>query len=424
MKKLLTVSLLLCSLISFAQIQVTVGGNIFNLKTDTIILAQYTQQGYIDYIKAPVSKKGDFKLTGKLPAKDYYVLRISPNEHLNLILKDGADIKVYGDGKNINYFNNIIGSDESAHMNAFINDLRVFNSKKDSANAYLQKFPDQLDAVNQSFSQIFYEFNAVRQRFIAENPNSPALIPTLQTIDVQKEFAIYESVVNQLVTGFDGSPTIEQLKANFAQLKAQNQAIVALNTIEEQFKWVNDKTIDAAIAELDSTFTNYNINSTDMQTLESLAWDCPFDKGPAVFAARALMLKINPNSASYINPCETVQADENNQRTGAPIVWEYEYDPSEEHDMDYLLGIEQSNSAFANELKLYPNPSNSMITLESAELITKVEISNTLGQVILIDNGAVANIKSFNLKDLPKGLYLIKVYNNDNFAVKQLSLID
>jgi len=224
MKKLLTVSLLLCSLISFAQIQVTVGGNIFNLKADTIILAQYTQQGYIDYIKAPVSKKGDFKLTGKLPAKDYYVLRISPNEHLNLILKDGADIKVYGDGKNINYFNNIIGSDESAHMNAFINDLRVFNSKKDSANAYLQKFPDQLDAVNQSFSQIFYEFNAVRQRFIAENPNSPALIPTLQTIDVQKEFAIYESVVNQLVTGFDGSPTIEQLKANFAQLKAQNQA--------------------------------------------------------------------------------------------------------------------------------------------------------------------------------------------------------
>jgi hypothetical protein len=157
-----------------------------------------------------------------------------------------------------------------------------------------------------------------------------------------------------------------------SQLRIENQAIGTFNVIEEQFKWVNDKTIDAAIAELDSTFTNYNINSTDMQTLESLAWDCPFDKGPAVFAARALMLKINPNSASYINPCETVQADENNQRTGAPIVWEYEYDPSEEHDMDYLLGIEQSNSAFANELKLYPNPSNSMITLESAELITKV----------------------------------------------------
>ena len=206
------------------------------------------------------------------------------------------------------------------------------------------------------------------------------------------------------------------------QLKAQNQAINALNTIEEQFKWVNEKTIDAAIAELYDIFTDYNFNASDMETLEALAWDCPFDKGPAVFAARALMVKLKPNAPSYINVCETVQADENNQRSGAPIVYEYEYDPTEVHDMDELLKQDKSN--FVNELKLYPNPSNSMITLESAELITKVEISNALGQVILIDNGAVANIKSFDLKDLPKGLYLIKVYNNDNFAVKQLSLID
>jgi hypothetical protein len=147
-----------------------------------------------------------------------------------------------------------------------------------------------------------------------------------------------------------------------------------------------------------------------------------FDKGPAVFAARALMLKINPSSASFINACETVQAEANNQRSAAPIVYEYEYDPTEEHDMDELL--KQDNSSFANELKLYPNPSNSMVTLESNELITRVEISNTLGQVMLIDNGPVASKKSLNLKDLPKGLYLIKVYNYDNFAVKQLSLID
>jgi hypothetical protein len=159
-----------------------------------------------------------------------------------------------------------------------------------------------------------------------------------------------------------------------------------------------------------------------MQKLASLAWDCPFDKGPAVFAARALMVKLNSNAPSFINVCETVQTDENNQRSAAPIVYEYEYDPTEEHDMDELL--KQDNSNFVNELKLYPNPSNSVVTLESAESITRVEISNTLGQMILIDNGSANNRKSFNLKDLPKGLYLIKVYNNDSFAVKQLSLID
>lgn len=227
MKHIFALSVLFLSLSLNAQqpINVTVSGNIFGLKADTIILAQFTQMGYVDYIKAPLSKKGDFKLSGKLPAKDYYVLRVSPNEHLNLILRDSADVKVYGDGKNINAFNNIVGSDESSRMNAFVNELRVFNQKKDSANAYIQKFPDQYNQINQSFSQTYYEFNALRQRFINDNNNSPALIPTLSVIDPDKEFAIYESVVNQLIAGFNGSPTIEQVKMNYQQLKAQKQAM-------------------------------------------------------------------------------------------------------------------------------------------------------------------------------------------------------
>lgn len=227
MKYFAALSLLFFSFASSAQkpINVTVSGNIFGLKSDTIVLAQFTTMGYVDYIKAPISKKGDFKLKGKLPAKDYYVLRVSPNEHLNLILRDSADIKVYGDGKNINAFHNIIGSQESSNMNMFVNELRAFNHKKDSANAYLQKFPDQFNAVNQSFSQTYYEFNALRQRFIADNPNSPALIPTLSTLDASKEFAVYESIVNQLIAGFSGSPTVEQVRMNYEQLKAQNQAM-------------------------------------------------------------------------------------------------------------------------------------------------------------------------------------------------------
>lgn len=226
MRQIIALTLILGAFASKAQnpINVTVSGNIFNLKNDTIILSQLTQNGYVDYIKTAVSKKGDFKLKGKLPAKDYYVLRVTPTEHLNLILRDSADVKVYGDGKNITAFHNIIGSDESAKMNMFVNELKAFNQKRDSANAYLQKFPDQLDAVNQSFSPIYYEFNSMKQRFIAENPNSPALIPTLQTIDPTKEFASFESIVNQLVTGFNGSPTIEQVKASYVQIKNQNMA--------------------------------------------------------------------------------------------------------------------------------------------------------------------------------------------------------
>jgi hypothetical protein len=47
-------------------------------------------------------------------------------------------------------------------------------------------------------------------------------------------------------------------------------------------------------------FSNdYDFNTTDMETLDALAWDCPFDKGPAVFAARALMQKLNHRTSLY-----------------------------------------------------------------------------------------------------------------------------
>ena len=223
MRVLFTIAISVSTLFAFGQnpINVKVRGNIFNLATDTIIIAQRTQSGYIDLLKAPISKKGDFKIEGKLPVMDYYVLRVSETEHLNLVLRDKSDIQVYGDGKDINAFSNVIGSDESANMNQFINEIRKFNYLKDSATAYLQQFPDQAKEVNQSFSVASNEFSAKRQQFISQNGNSPALIVVLQTLDVNTEMAMFESVVNQLVTGFNGSPTIDQIKAQFQQMKTQ-----------------------------------------------------------------------------------------------------------------------------------------------------------------------------------------------------------
>lgn len=223
MKVLFTIAISVSTFFAFGQtpINVKVRGNIFNLATDTIIIAQRTQTGYVDILKAPISKKGDFKLEGKLPVMDYYVLRVSPQEHLNLILRNNSDIQVYGDGKDINSFSNIIGSDETVNLNQFINEIRNYNYVKDSATAYLQQFPDKANEVNQSFTVVANEFNAKRQQFISQNSNSPALIAVLQTLDVNNEMAMFESVVKQLIIGFDGSPTVEQIKIQYQQMKAQ-----------------------------------------------------------------------------------------------------------------------------------------------------------------------------------------------------------
>lgn len=224
MRKFIAFTFIISSFSLLAQkpINVTLSGNFFNIKADTIYIAKASQNGLENILKAVVNKKGDFKIAGKLPAADYYVLRVD-NQTLNLILRDKSDIKIYGDGKDIASFNNVIGSDETMNLNAFVTEMRSFNTKKDSANAYLQQHPDQYETVNQSFNRTYQEFNNYKRKFVVDNPNSPALIAVLQTLDVNQEFPAFESIILQLEKGFPESPTVVSFKKDYEQLKAKNQ---------------------------------------------------------------------------------------------------------------------------------------------------------------------------------------------------------
>ena len=226
MRKLLTLLTVISSLSVFAQkpITVTISGNIFNASVDSVSLSQYYGgTNYIDYLKAPLSKKGDFKMTGMVHDADYYVLRVG-STHINLILRDKADIKLYGDGANIFAFCNIVGSEESAHMNDFIKTLTVWNAKRDSAVALINQNPSRQQEISNSMSTEYYTFQSNMQTFIAQNQNSPALLPVISTIDAENDFATYESIVNQLVASFGDSPSIKELNKAYLQKKAAKEA--------------------------------------------------------------------------------------------------------------------------------------------------------------------------------------------------------
>jgi hypothetical protein len=58
--------------------------------------------------------------------------------------------------------------------------------------------------------------------------------------------------------------------------------------------------------------------------------------------------------------------------------------------------------------KLYPNPANDFITIESYDIITSVSIYNSAGEIM---EQKTLNSKEFNLNldDYNNGLYLVKV---------------
>jgi thiol-disulfide isomerase/thioredoxin len=225
MRNTFLVITLLTGLLSFAQkpINVTITGNIFNAKVDSISLSQFYGSYYVDHIKVPLSKKGDFSIVGKLPNPDYYVLRVG-GSHINLILREGSNIKLYGDGGNIFAFSNIVGSDESSRMNDFIKVLTAWNMKRDSAIALIQKNPERQQEINNSMTPEYYNFQGNLQNFVSQNQNSASLLPVVSTLDAENDFATYESIVNQLNTSFGDSPSIQELVKNYKQIKARKEA--------------------------------------------------------------------------------------------------------------------------------------------------------------------------------------------------------
>ncbi len=206
---------------SQSEIDVKISGTIFNTKLDTFLISQFFGTYYKDYVRIPVDKKGNFSYIGKLPFEDFYLLRVG-NENVNLILRNNSDLKIYGDGNKIREFCNIIGSDESKAFFDFSLVSDKWKMKSDSAMAALRQDPSREKAINEYMQGQFMSYQQEFQNFINSNPNSPALILVLNSIDKEQNFKDYENLMLQVQKSFPNSPTV---KSYFQDYITQKQKI-------------------------------------------------------------------------------------------------------------------------------------------------------------------------------------------------------
>lgn len=213
-----------------SPIHVEVSGTIFNLPHDTLRLSQFTGRGYFDYDKAVADKNGNFSFSTDLPNPDYYVLRVGNHSHLNIILQNEDSIQVYGDGKNILFFSNVIGSPETSAMNDFLRTYEVFKRDKDSAMLMMRQFPQQQKVITQQFQQKYLQFTAERSRFTSNHRKSPALIAVINSYAIPNEYKEYEAVAKDLLEGFPESKVVQSIKSQMAQHKAKYESSQILAT--------------------------------------------------------------------------------------------------------------------------------------------------------------------------------------------------
>ena len=67
------------------------------------------------------------------------------------------------------------------------------------------------------------------------------------------------------------------------------------------------------------------------------------------------------------------------------------------------VGLE--NNFVKSEIKLYPNPTNGIVTIDAKQL-QKAEVFDATGRLIIKSKSNI-----INLERQPKGLYLIKVHS-------------
>ena len=89
-----------------------------------------------------------------------------------------------------------------------------------------------------------------------------------------------------------------------------------------------------------------------------------------------------------------------------------------------VLGTASTNQVDDFNFKVYPNPVIDMVNLtfeSSFENTFKVEIYDTLGRLSFTQNKLSSGNKlSFNISELERGIYILKLYNNDKISVQRI----
>jgi peroxiredoxin len=99
-----------------------------------------------------------------------------------------------------------------------------FKGPKDSLTQVLRVDPTKQATVDAYFKPLAETFYAQRGKFITNFVDSPAIIVTLNSIDQELEWPLYQNVVHYLTKSFPESPTVQNVATYTNQLIKEKEA--------------------------------------------------------------------------------------------------------------------------------------------------------------------------------------------------------
>ncbi|HXU28719.1 MAG TPA: T9SS type A sorting domain-containing protein, partial [Bacteroidia bacterium] len=92
------------------------------------------------------------------------------------------------------------------------------------------------------------------------------------------------------------------------------------------------------------------------------------------------------------------------------------------YHVGFTTGIQNANVG-TTQVKLYPNPTDAFITLESDNaVIDQVEVLNLIGEVLYSETPKTVKV-NINLTGLVEGMYFVRYHANNTYTTKRVELV-
>lgn len=223
----------------------SISGKITHAEGQTIYLEELhvSTAKTIDSVK--ISKEGEFRFKGKTSIPAFYILKLTPNQFITLLVDSLEQVVVKADAADFsrNYF--IEGSHGSVQVKLLRDQLSSTRKKLDSLTSLnnMYRGNPNFDRLNTGWSHLYDSLKQKQseftQQFVMNNPFSMASVYGLYQKFDENEYVIDDLhtmrvAASALNTIYPGSPHVKALYQNTLQLLKLEQNAKLRQLIQEQ----------------------------------------------------------------------------------------------------------------------------------------------------------------------------------------------
>lgn len=224
----------------------TVRGTITHAEGDTIYLEELHPTSLKPVGKVQINKNGEFKFEGKTSMPTYYLLKLSDQNFITLLIDSAEHVTVHADAANFYSEYNVAGSVGSEQVHLLDSKLKQTTAKLDSLESLNNVYKGNPDYENMApkwsaqYDAIVEEQVEFSTNFVRENPFSMASVLALyQKFNnndpnyIIRDLQVMRTAASALNSIYPNSEQVQALYNNTLQYVRQEQAARMRKIIDE-----------------------------------------------------------------------------------------------------------------------------------------------------------------------------------------------